>query len=96
MITISSTLIESFDPDNEGPRWEKWIARLNQFFKANGMNVDDLDEKMLNILFLLGVERVYEIHSTLDDAVLVIQRLQKIMIKRVLDFQLISIQKVIR
>ena len=70
MITASSTLIESFNPDDEsniGPRWNKWIARLNQFFKANGMKVDDSDDKMLNTLFLLGGERLYEIHNTLDE-----------------------------
>ena len=34
MITASTTLIESFDSDSMvsvGPRWAKWIKRLNQF-----------------------------------------------------------------
>ena len=67
-IQASPTLIESFDPDNVmnvGPRWEKWLGRLNRFFLANGLAVAADSVRMEAMLFLLAGTRVYEIHETL-------------------------------
>ena len=67
-LQIPSTLIESFDPDNDqnlGPRWDKWTKRLDQFFIASGLKVGDSASKMEAILFLFGGVRLAEIHGIL-------------------------------
>ena len=64
---LSVALIEPFDLDNSnnlGPRWDKWIKRLDQYFSAYG--IDD-DAKKLNTLFLFGGERLSEVHDTLPE-----------------------------
>ena len=61
------TLIEVFDldnPNNLGPRWDKWIKRLDQYFSAYGITDDG---KMLNTLFLFAGERLSEVYETLPD-----------------------------
>lgn len=71
-VQASSTLMESFDPDNSvnlGPRWEKWLSRLNRFFLANGWKVEENATQMEAMLFLLAGPRVEEIHGTLGEAV---------------------------
>ena len=54
MFSNFSTIIESFDCDNQvniGPRWEDWITRLQEYFDAADI---DEDKRMLASLFFLG------------------------------------------
>ena len=67
-LQATSTLIEQFEPDDQrnlGSRWEKWINRLNKYFIANDMKVDDEAAQMEATLFLLAGSRVEEIFETL-------------------------------
>jgi len=67
-VQASPTLMESFDPDNTvnlGPRWEKWLSRLDRFFLANNLKKDTNAAQMEAMLFLLAGQRVEEIHGTL-------------------------------
>jgi hypothetical protein len=48
------------DKSNAGPRWERWVSRLENLFV--GLNIDDEDRKRALLLHFAG-ERVYEIYD---------------------------------
>ena len=50
--------------ENLGPKWRKWITRLNQYFVVSGITDDN---RKLNTLFFLGGEKLYEIYETLEN-----------------------------
>ena len=69
MFSNFSTIIESFDCDNQvniGPRWEDWITRLQEYFDAADI---DEDKRMLASLFFFGGTKLRKIHSTLPEAI---------------------------
>ena len=54
------------DKANAGPRWEKWLARLENLFTA--MNVaDDQDARRSALLLHYAGERVYDIYDAERD-----------------------------
>ncbi|CAF0913527.1 unnamed protein product [Brachionus calyciflorus] len=71
MASFSSNSILQFDCDpyveNLGPKWTRWIDRLDQYFAANGVTDD---ARMKSALFFLGGEQLNEIHKTLDHIVI--------------------------
>ena len=66
--TMNTSYIKMFDCDpsleNLGPKWAKWIERLDQYFIASGI---ENDGRKLNSLFFIGGEELYEIYKTLND-----------------------------
>ena len=55
------------DPSNLGPKFEKWLRRLEQVFTT--YNINDANRK-LSALFLYGGVRLDEIHDTIKDVAL--------------------------
>ena len=69
MLGSFSATIEIFDCDSQeniGPRWNKWLKRLNQLFVASATT--DAAQKEAT-LFLLGGTRLSELHDTLPENV---------------------------
>ncbi|CAF1043728.1 unnamed protein product [Brachionus calyciflorus] len=70
MTSITSSSIQQFDCDPSieslGPKWTKWVTRLDQYFAANGITDD---ARKFNSLFFIGGEDLFEIHQTLVDMI---------------------------
>jgi len=69
MTTLNTTLIETFDCDNNlnlAVRWDLWTIRLDHYFAAS--NITD-DAQKVATLFLIGGSRLFELHRSLPQTV---------------------------
>ena len=94
MISASSTLIETFvlDDVNVALKWDQWIDKLEQFFKAKGYTVEKHNKKMTSaMLVLYNVSKEEDMSSRKIMVKVVAKMMAKLMVNQANRLHILSL-----